>query len=137
MRNKTTINRICLPAVLSFFLQACNDKKESIPFPNDTGPKPVTTAFKFTEVKDLKWPVNSIPLRTQIKKIDFDKIPERPFDSSGFISLAKKPEEVPFDWDKLPDTAFDYDNLPSKPLRFKISVLETPQLIKADLHIKP
>jgi signal transduction histidine kinase/ligand-binding sensor domain-containing protein len=66
-----------------------------------------------------------------IKKFDFDKLPVSIFDSSGFLPFANKPEVVQFNWDKLPDTVFNYENLPSKPLKFETSVLETPKLIKA------
>jgi hypothetical protein len=47
-------------------------------------------------------------------------IPEIPFDSLGFLPLAKQPDEVPFDLDKLPDSAFNYNDLPSRTFSFKV-----------------
>jgi ligand-binding sensor domain-containing protein len=137
MKNKTTTNRISLITVLLVIVLACNNHPESIPLTEETNiGQPVTVPFKFTEVKQLKWPVNSRPLRSQIKKIDFDKIPEIPFDSLGFMPFTKQPDEVPFDLDKLPDSTFNYNDLPSKTFNFKISVLEPPIPIKANLHLK-
>ena len=66
-----------------------------------------------------------------IKKFDFNNLPVKIYDSSGFIPFAQKPDSVKFDYDKLPDTVFDYNKLPSTPLKFETSILESPQLIQS------
>jgi signal transduction histidine kinase/ligand-binding sensor domain-containing protein len=66
-----------------------------------------------------------------IKKFDFDKLPVKVYDSSGFMPFAHKPDSVKFDYDKLPDTVFDYNKLPSMPLKFETAILEQPQIIQS------
>jgi signal transduction histidine kinase/ligand-binding sensor domain-containing protein len=134
-RNATKTSYFFLSAFL-FFALSCNNHKTSIPFPEAMErPQPVTNPLQFTEPVKLTWPEGK-PVKPVVQKFDFNKLPSRPFDSSGFIPFSKPPEEVPFDFDKLPDTAFNYDKLPSKPLKFEISVLQRPQLIKTSLHLK-
>src|SRR5580765_425866 len=124
---------------LSVFLVlaiSCNNRKTSIPFPEKMEPPlPVTKALQFTASSKLSWPEGE-PVKPIVKKLDLSKLPSRPFDSSGFAPFSKPPEQAPFNWDALPDTAFNYDKLPSEPLKFEISVLEPPQLIKTSLRLK-
>src|SRR5262245_6784037 len=108
MWTTTKTNCIFLSSFL-IFVVACNSNKISIPFPEQTErPQPVTKALQFTEPTNLNWPEGK-PVKPMVKKFDFSKLPSRPFDSSGFVPFSKPPEEVPFDFDKLPDTVFNYD----------------------------
>jgi len=135
IRNPIKTTYLFLSALL-FIAVSCNNNKISIPFPEELErPQPVTRLLEFTAPTKLSWPEGK-PVTPVVKKFDFNKLPSRPFDSSGFIPFSKPPEEVPFDFDKLPDTAFNYDQLPSKPLKYEISVLEPPQLLRTSLHLR-
>ena len=136
MKSKATTNRISFFAILFVIAMACNDNKGSISFPKELeSPQPVATPLQFTEPIVINWP-EARPAKPITKEFDINKLPSRPFDSSGFVSFAKDPEVVPFDWNTLPDTIFNYEKLPSKPLKYEISVLESPQVIKTGLHLK-
>jgi signal transduction histidine kinase/ligand-binding sensor domain-containing protein len=137
MRKTAASHYISFVIVLFFIAAACNNRKESIPFPEEmTGPQPVSLPIKFSEsVSISNWPATR-PLKPVIKKFNFDKLPSKPFDTSGFESFSKPPEEIPFDWNKIPDTVFNYDNLPSRPLKFEYSILDAPQFFKASMHLK-
>ena len=125
--------KVFFPALALLFISSCKNTPGNIPFPeNETEfPQPVSRPFKFSEPWKINWSDSVTGIKPLVKKFDFDKLPVKIFDSTGFLPFAKKPEEVQFNWDKLPDTVFNYDNLPSKPLRFETSVLEPPKLIKA------
>src|SRR4030095_15601413 len=134
-RNAIKTSYIFLCAFL-FLAVSCSNNKTSIPFPEEMErPLPVTKALHFTEPINLSWPKGT-PVKPVVKKFDFNKLPSRPFDASGFVPFSKPPEEHPFDFDKLPDTVFNYDQLPTMPLKFEISVLEPPRVIKTSLHIR-
>ncbi len=135
MINTPRTNYILLPVFLLLAI-SCNNHKTSIPFPEKMElPLPVTKPLQFTAPTKLSWP-ESTPVKPVVKKFDLNKLPSRPFDSSGFVPFSKPPEQVPLNWYELPDTAFNYDQLPSQPLKFEISVLEPPQLIKTSLRLK-
>ena len=134
-RNAIKTSYIFLCAFL-FLAVSCSDNKTSIPFPEEMEhPLPVTKVLHFTEPINLSWP-GGRPVQPVVKKFDFNKLPSRPFDTSGFVPFSKPPEEHPFDFDKLPDTVFNYDHLPTMSLKFEVSVLEPPRLIKTSLHIR-
>ncbi len=124
--------KILFATTVLYTVSACTHSSE-IAFPADETefPQPVSRSLKFSEPWKINWTDSVLGVTPLIKKLDFNKLPVRIFDSSGFLPFAKKPEEVNFNWDKLPDTIFNYDNLPSKPLVFETSVLEPPKLIKA------
>ena len=133
MQKLTVLNKDILLIVMVFlFISACKNKN-TIPFPAQETefPQPVSRPFKFSEPWKITWSDSVTGIKPLVKKFDFDKLPVKIFDSTGFLPFAKKPEEVQFNWDKLPDTVFNYDNLPSKPLKFETSILEPPKLIKA------
>jgi signal transduction histidine kinase/ligand-binding sensor domain-containing protein len=137
MRNNATFHHISFVIVLCIIAAGCNDRNESIPFPDEMeGPQPVSLPIKFSESKSISnWPATR-PLKSVIKKFNLDKLPSNSFDTAGFESFSKQPEEIHFDWDKIPDTVFNYDNLASRPLKFEYSMLEPPQFFKASLHLK-
>ncbi|MBI3720096.1 MAG: hypothetical protein HY252_16045 [Sphingobacteriales bacterium] len=111
---------------------SCNSESD-IPFPEKelSYTQPVTVPLKFSAEKKLIWDTSSRGVITPvIKKLDLDALHSEVFDSTGFNPLPQKPVETHFDFNQLPDTAFSLDNLPSKSLQFKTSVLPPPQSIK-------
>jgi hypothetical protein len=135
MRAATKRTFASLSIVVFLIIVACNSHKSSIPFPEPMErPQPVTTALEFTEATPLTWP-RPKPVKPVVEKFDFNKLPAQPLDD-GWTLFSKPPEERPFDLDKLPDTAFNYDALPSKPLKFEISVLQPTELIKNALYAR-
>ena len=131
MLNTSTASKILMAVMFFVFIAGCKNAGE-VPFPSDeTGfPQPVSKPFHFGAETKIKWTDSVANVKPTIKKFDFNKLPIKIFDSAGFIPFPKKPEEVAFDFDKLPDTAFDYNKLPSTTFRFETSILEPPKLIK-------
>ena len=66
-----------------------------------------------------------------IKKFDINALPAFPYDSTGFKSFSQPPEEVHFDFNKLPEKDFSLDKLPSHPLDFKTTPLGPIPTMKA------
>ena len=128
---KPLLNNLLFALVL-LCISSCNNNTNNIPFhENETDfPQPVRKPLKFSDVKKLNWSNDVKHIKPLIKKFDFKKLPEKVYDSSGFIPFAHKPDSVKFDYDKLPDTSFDYTKLPSIPLKFETSVLGSPEVIE-------
>ncbi len=127
-----SVFQLLFAATILFTVSSCKNSSE-IPFPANEGEfsQPISRAIKFSDPWKITWSDSVTDIKPLVRKFDFDKLPVGIFDSTGFLPFPKKPEEVRFSWDRLPDTAFNYDNLPSKPLKYEISVLEPPKLIKA------
>jgi signal transduction histidine kinase/ligand-binding sensor domain-containing protein len=120
------------PLLVLSGLLSCNNRSEDIPLPiENTYPQPVTTAVKFSTPIKINWTDSITGVKPLLKKFDLSRLPSRIYDSTGFLPFSKKPEESRFEWDKLPDTIFNYESLPSKPLKFEISVLEPPKIVRA------
>ncbi len=110
--------------LLSIF-SSCNNS-ENIPFPeSDLGyTQPVVTPLTFSPSKPLKWDTaKKGGITPVIKKFDIDALPAFPYDSTGFKPFSKPPEEVHFDFNKLPEKDFSLDKLVSHPLDFKTKAL--------------
>jgi len=128
-------NYIFLSALLCLAV-SCRNNTRTIPFPEQMErPQPLTVPVQFSEPTNLSWPEGK-EVRPMVQKFDLDNLPSRTFDSTGFMSFSKPPEQRSLDWDRLPDTVFNYDKLPVRPLKFDISVLKPPQSIKTSLHLK-
>ena len=132
MPTSRTASKILIAIIFYFFIAGCKNSVD-IPFPADETAfqQPVSKPIHFGAETKIKWTDSVLNVKPTIKKFDFNKLPIKIFDSAGFLPFAKKPEEVAFDIDKLPDTAFDYNKLPSKTFHFETSILEQPKLIKA------
>ncbi|RTL57584.1 MAG: hypothetical protein EKK37_16245 [Sphingobacteriales bacterium] len=121
--------------VIAFVLiifSSCNIAT-NIPFPEkEMGyTQPVSVPLKFSPEKKLIWDTSGRgAINPVIKKLDLDALHSEVLDSTGFNPLPQKPLETHFDFNQLPDTIFNFDNLPSKSLQFKTSVLPPPQSIK-------
>ncbi|HYM94041.1 MAG TPA: two-component regulator propeller domain-containing protein, partial [Chitinophagaceae bacterium] len=117
------------------FIEACNSVPPAIPFPeNETEfSQPVSMPFKFSEPKKITWETpnpDSIKPITETK-LDFNKLPSKPFDIGDFHPLKKPMDEINFDLNHLPDTVFDLNKLPSQKFTFRISLLGQPIRTKA------
>ncbi len=133
MAQSTAFNCKMAFAFFAFLtVAACRNTNDEIPFPTkETGfMQPVSKPLHFSTPKKMNWPVTPARIKPIIKKLDLAKLPERIFDSTGFLPFSKKPAEVSFNFDKLPDTAFNYNDLPSKTLQFETSLLEPPKTVK-------
>ena len=132
MPKTITASKILIAGIYFFFILGCKHFTEVPLQSDDTAfPQPISKPFHFSPEKQIKWNDSVANVKPTIKPFDFNKLPIKIFDSAGFLPFPKKPEEVAFDVDKLPDTAFDYNTLPSKTFHFETSILEQPKLIKA------
>ncbi len=109
---------------------SCNNSS-NIPFPDKelSFSQPVTEPLKFSTPKKLRWDsagkVNFIT-----KSLDINQLASTPCDTAGFKPFTEPPEEFYFDFNSLPGATLNLENLPSKPLQFKTSVLVLPPPIK-------
>lgn len=131
---------ILFSALALFYTPSCKNAN-TIPFPeNETDfPQPVSKPFKFSEPQKIKWetPKPDIIKPTTQTNIDINKLPSKPFDISGFQPFKNPMTGTKIDWDHLPGTTFNLKNLPTEKLRFKISILGKPSIIKTGIpHIK-
>jgi signal transduction histidine kinase/ligand-binding sensor domain-containing protein len=122
-------------AFISFliFLQSCNNSG-NIPFPeNELGyTQPQTVPLVFSAPKKLTWDtVSKAGITPVVNKFDINALPEFPYDSTGFKAFAIQPEEVQFDFNKLPSKDFSLDKMPTNTLEFKTSLLGIIPTIKA------
>ena len=136
--NPININRhIFSIAILLIAFSSCNTKKAAIPFPlqETEFTAPVTIPLKFSKPKKINW-VTTVPDTVkppEIKTIDFNKMPSRPFYPDGFRPLNKPVEEGKFDMSSLPDTSFAIDKIPARHLQLRTSLIAPPVIIKAGL----
>ncbi len=136
--NPTYINRhIFSAAIFLVAFSSCNTKKTAVPFPAEETEftAPVTIPLKFSEPKKINW-ITTIPDTVkppEIKTIDFNKMPSKPFYPDGFRPLNKPMEESKFDISSLPDTSIDMDKIPARHLQLQVSLLAPPVIIKAGL----
>jgi len=121
------------------FICACN-VHNNIPFPADETefPQPVAKPLTFEKPQKYTWVIpnpDSVKPVT-VTKVDFDKLPTTPFDISEFRPLTKPMTETKIDWDHLPDTTFSVKNLPTEKLKFRISILGRPTIVRTGIpHI--
>ena len=129
------------PNLIFFFavflsIASC-DSKRTTPFPVNENelPEPVTKGLKFSEPKKIKWiihdPENVKP--PIVRKVNFDKLPSKPFYPDGFLPLDGSVKEVKFDFSQLTDTLIDFKNIAAKPLKFKASIIEPPTIVRTGL----
>src|SRR5665213_467533 len=134
---RALINACLFSACLSgiIFIQSCKNTPAAIPFPEHETEfsQPATMPFKFSEPKKIKWETpnpDSIRPITETK-LDFNRLPSKPFDIGDFRPLLKPMDETKFDLNSLPDTTFDLNKLPSQKITFQVSMLGQPIRTKA------
>jgi len=124
-------------AIVLVAFSSCNTKKEPVPFPAQETEftTPVTIPLIFSVPKKINW-LTTVPDSVKppdIKTIDFNKMPSRPFYPDGFRPLNKPMEESKFDMSSLPDTSVDIDKIPARHLQLKTSLITPPVIIKTGL----
>src|ERR1700722_6317079 len=121
-----------LAASILFFISSCKNNSGYIPFPaNETEfPQPVTKPLKISEPEKIKWVEPITGIKPLVKEFNFNKLPIKTADSSGFVPFSKPAVQVTFNYNNLPDTIFNYDKLPSKPFQFETQILPPPTIIK-------
>jgi signal transduction histidine kinase/ligand-binding sensor domain-containing protein len=124
-----------LPAV--FAVASCRDNTRNVPFPVEQTSfhQPVVTPLKFSEPKKIIWTNGKVtPL---VKPFDLDKLPSKPYDTTGFKPFKYPVKETKFDYNSLPSKDLDINKLPSRPFKFQSTLLPAPRFIKAGpLHLK-
>ncbi len=110
---------------LTYIITGCNNLNSDIPLPEDKSVNAVTIPLHFSAPKKIKFS-DTNAIEVSVKKLNFNMLPEKVFDSSGFKPFSKEADVVPFKWDSLPGTSFNYDSLPSRPFKFETFVLDPP-----------
>ncbi len=129
--------QVFLIATTLLAITSCNHTPHSVPFPADE-PEfalPVTSPLKFSTPKKIDW-VTTSPDSIKppdVKKINFDQLPSRPFYPDGFRPLDQPMHETKFNINNLPDTTININNFPATHLPIETSILEPPVIIKAGL----
>lgn len=94
--------------------------------------QPVTSPLQLGAPVKLKWEVaKSGGIKPVVKKLDIENLSSTTYDTLGFQSFTKTPEEVKFDFNSLPEKNIDLAGLPSKPILFKTNLLPAPVSVKA------
>ena len=123
--------------LILILISSCTRSTKPIPFPADNMefPVPVTTTLQFSEPKKIEWKVSSAEgaKPAVVRKVNFDKLPSKPFYPDGFLPLGAPAKEVNFDFNQLPDTLIDFKNIEAKPLEFNTSLIDPPTIVKSGL----
>ncbi|HKK39433.1 MAG TPA: two-component regulator propeller domain-containing protein, partial [Cryomorphaceae bacterium] len=134
MRNRS-ISFIILCTTLALVLFSCDNKPESIPFPQDKTEllPPSSEPLRFTAPKKFEWQVNdSTTFQKPVPiKVDLASVPSKPFYPDGFLPLDQPMDEMPFTMRQ--DTVINFEELPWEPIEMKTSILEPPTRVKARL----
>jgi signal transduction histidine kinase/ligand-binding sensor domain-containing protein len=107
------------------------------PVPADDA-QPVVQPLKFSKPKKTIWAeVKAVAVSPRVTNVNWDKLPEQAYDTTGAKPFAYPVEETKFNPGTLPERDLDIDKLPSHPLKFKTYILPQPKLIKgAKLQFK-
>jgi len=118
---------------------SCNNTSTSLEQPPKTEfAQPVVQPLKFSKAKKIDWDaIKAVKVNPVVTKLNWDKLPETSYDTTGFKPFKYPVEETKFDYNSLPEKDLDIDKLPSHPLKFKTYILPPPKLIKgAKLELK-
>jgi len=92
---------------------------------------PVVQPLTFNKPRKLAWAtVKPVAIKPSVTRLDWEKLPEQAFDTSGFRPFKYPVQETKFDYAALPAKSLDINKLPSRPLIFKSYVLPPPKLVK-------
>ena len=123
----------------SIAFASCNNSSGNNvpPVPADDA-QPVVQPLKFSKPKKTIWAdVKAVAVSPRVTNVNWDKLPEQAYDTTGPKPFAYPVEETKFNPGTLPEKALDIDKLPSHPLKFKTYILPQPKLIKgAKLQFK-
>jgi len=92
---------------------------------------PVVQQLTFNKPNKLAWTtVKAAAIKPSVTRLDWEKLPEQAFDTTGFRPFKYPVQETKFDYGALPAKSLDINKLPSRPLKFKSYVLPPPKLVK-------
>jgi signal transduction histidine kinase/ligand-binding sensor domain-containing protein len=112
-----------------FIFSGCWFTGKPLPMPVDEAEysRPIQKSLKLTDPKKFKW--NTVPPDSihpgHISVFDVNKLPSHPFNPGALTPFQKPASQKVFDYNSLPDTVLNFDQVPSEPLVFKISLLGT------------
>jgi signal transduction histidine kinase/ligand-binding sensor domain-containing protein len=127
-------SKIKFISIALVLMASCKSVTRDIPFPKyeTEFAQPVSKHFVLTEPVKWKWnTVNLKKFRPIVHtKIDLDKIPVRPFDTSGFRPFTEPSAQIRFRWDSVPFKPFNIQALPSEKYKFRTTILGIPKVVK-------
>jgi len=123
---------IVIPVAIGMTMASCNNKSSTdAPPPPTEFAQPVIQPLKFSKPKKIYWDaIKAVKVNPVVTKLNWDKLPEQPYDTTGFKPFKYPVEEAKFDYNSLPEKDLDIDKLPSHPLKFKTYILPPPKVIK-------
>jgi signal transduction histidine kinase/ligand-binding sensor domain-containing protein len=130
---------IVIPIIIGMDMASCSNKSSTdAPPPPTEYAQPVIQPLKFSKPKKIDWDaIKAVKVKPVVTKINWDKLPETSYDTSGFKPFKYPVEETKFDYNALTEKDLDIDKLPSHPLKFETYILPPPKLIKgAKLELK-
>ncbi|MEP7251960.1 MAG: two-component regulator propeller domain-containing protein [Ginsengibacter sp.] len=132
-KTKYSLYQLIVTFLASITFFACNHPTD-IAFPEKKlgAQQPISELLAFTDVKELKWDTaKKGAVLPAIKNLDFNALPAKAYDSTGFMPFKQAPEEVTFNFNSLPEKDIDLSKLPSRPLQFKASLIQPGAIVKA------
>jgi signal transduction histidine kinase/streptogramin lyase len=137
-KTKNFFYTLALITAGSIFSSCNNTSGTDVPLPQTDTAQPVIQPLKFSKLKKTSWAdVKAVAVTPRVTKVNWDKLPEEAYDTTGPKPFAYPVEETKFNPGTLPEKDLDVDKLPSRPLKFKTYMLPPPKLIKgAKLQFK-
>jgi signal transduction histidine kinase/ligand-binding sensor domain-containing protein len=132
---KKTFTLLSVPAIVLLGFASCRNANMDTAAPPPTNlSAPVVTHFKFSKPQKINPDsLQTVVIKPEVIKFNFDKLKESPVDSSGFKPFSKPVEEMHLDIDALPAKPLDIGKLPTSPLKFKTYQLPPPKPLPVHL----
>jgi len=129
---KKSLLFVLAPVAIGIAFASCNNGSAGLEQPPAAEYlQPVIQPLKFSKPKKFNWDtIKAVKVNPVVKKLNWDKLPETSYDTSGFKPFKYPVEETKFDYNSLPEKDLDIDKLPSRPLKFNSYILPPPKLIK-------
>ena len=129
---KKSLLFVLVPIAIGVAFASCKNNSTSLEQPPPTEyAQPVVQLLKLSKPKKIDWDaIKAVKVNPVVTKLNWDKLPETPYDTAGFKPFKYPVEETKFDYNALPEKDLDIDKLPSHPLKFKTYILPPPKLIK-------
>ncbi len=119
-------------AIIGFAFTSCvgGSGNDAPPVPVDQT-APMVQPLTLNKPTKLAWTtVKAVAIKPSVTRLDWQKLPEQPFDTTGFRPFKYPVQETKFDYGALPEKSLDINKLPSRKLKFKSYVLPPPTLVK-------
>ncbi len=106
-----------------------NSGNDATPVPS-VQTAPVVQPLTFNKPSKLAWAtVKPVAIKPSVSRLDWEKLPEQAFDTTGFRPFKYPVQETKFDYGALPAKSLDINRLSSRPLKFKSYLLPPPKLV--------